>query len=338
MIEAYIQITEIKKESREFGGFASVKLIDKQGDLVPIAELMKVMGTLMKRGASIIDSHSNYVCGKILAYEERPTPPPDSKPGIWIKAQIYDDYASDDEVWNAITRGEIKGFSIGGRSTKSHKECDETSCYRVLDKFELFEVSVCRVPANPQAVITEVAGKPIETLRKDFLDAVTRAVEDGRLKMDMLSASQLLEKCTRCKEYHSALIATGATSEQAIEKIQGDLNDMAEEKTKITLEEVAKKLDDFGSRLAELEKTGMKKNDDELGEKIVKAVNAKLEEKFAAMQFVSTPAPAVAKSETQTAVAQQAQNTLEELVSEMKKCKNVDEAAALTYKYFPERI
>lgn len=147
-------ITNINKERRTFSGFSSVEIIDRQGDFLPVSEFEKVMPILMKRGALIMDSHSNHPVGKIISYEFKNTD--DNEKGLYLTAEIFSDYPTDDKIWEQIKNGELSGFSLGGKAGVKTPTCTNVGCYNVLGEIEAWEFSVVSRPANQGATIKEV--------------------------------------------------------------------------------------------------------------------------------------------------------------------------------------
>jgi len=69
--------------------------------------------------------------------------------GLYIVAQVRDDVSIADDVWKRIERGEIRGFSIGGRNLEPQAEtCEGDRCFRFIKNLELYEVSIVDRPAN----------------------------------------------------------------------------------------------------------------------------------------------------------------------------------------------
>lgn len=144
----------ITKDDRIFSGFGSVAVTDRQGDFIPIQEFSNVMKVLVERGAPVIDSHSNHSVGKIIAYDFRKDK--DGKDGLYLTAQIYRNYPSDDEVWQAIKENRYTGFSLGGKAGSKTPVCDENGCYNLLKDIEAWEFSIVETPANQNALIDSV--------------------------------------------------------------------------------------------------------------------------------------------------------------------------------------
>ena len=139
----------INDTDRIVEGWGSVQIVDKQGELVPIDSLEKVMLKYMKRGAPLIDTHSNKVIGKILNFQRMKK---GDKEGLWLTGLIYNDYDYENEVWNKIKSGEYQGFSWGGEADRII--VNDTN---ELKDLEVYEWSVCKTPANPEAKIEAVS-------------------------------------------------------------------------------------------------------------------------------------------------------------------------------------
>jgi HK97 family phage prohead protease len=144
------------EEKRVFEGWGTVEIKDRQGDLIPIEAFQPLMKKLMKRGAPILDSHSNRHVGKVLSYKFKKK---NGKDGLYLKGEIFDDFSSDDAVWRDIKLGLISGFSLGGRAQKQEIDCsyeDMDECVNKIEDLEVWEWSVVRKPANPEATIESV--------------------------------------------------------------------------------------------------------------------------------------------------------------------------------------
>jgi len=154
------QFEIVDEDERLVSGFASVEVIDLQGDIVPISEMKKAMYKFMDRGGSIMYGHSNKPIGKVLQWEVEKFPGSDVY-GIKFVAKIFKDYQFDDEVWKLIKSGELKGFSIGAQAKEKKMMLKDESSglpkeVGVLHDLNLMEISVCKEPANPLAIVEEV--------------------------------------------------------------------------------------------------------------------------------------------------------------------------------------
>ena len=187
-------ISVISTEDRIFEGIATVEMVDKQGEITARDALLKQFPIWMKRGAPIMDTHTNRHIGKGLNYSAIEVIDPNSKKkyyGIKIIAQIFKDNELDNQVWNYIKSGVYKGLSFGGSNRAERepiKQADGSLAYKLND-LELYEMSVCPEPAVPLAVIT------------DFNKVAKSASMDELQKMDVIEdGDRLLVKCreSRC--------------------------------------------------------------------------------------------------------------------------------------------
>ena len=145
-------------DDRIIGGWASVEVKDLQGDVVPVAEMVRAMIDYMDRGGLIMYGHSNKPVGKVLYWDVKKHPET-GEYGVYIVAKINKGYKFEDEVWEKIKSGIIKGFSIGGNGSRiigTMKSMDgKEEPVRVVKNLELFEISLVEEPANPYATIIE---------------------------------------------------------------------------------------------------------------------------------------------------------------------------------------
>lgn len=143
----------LNKDQRIVKGWLSVEVKDRDGELVPVAELKKTLNTWMMRGGFITDQHTNRVIGKSLRwYEDKHKK--SGKQGVVIEYQIFKDYTVDDEVWKEIKDGTRKGLSFGGRATGQatmEKDEDSGGMARKLAGIEAYEVASVTEPANQLA-------------------------------------------------------------------------------------------------------------------------------------------------------------------------------------------
>jgi len=153
------EISIIDSKERLVAGWASVEVIDTQGEFAPVEELQKAFIALMDRGAHIIYGHQNHPIGKILQWEIKEHPITKSK-GIYMIVKVNSGYEADDIVWNLIKEKRLKGFSIGGKgkAKKEYMEFDGVKkMVSVLKNIQLNEVSIVPEPANQFAKIDQIS-------------------------------------------------------------------------------------------------------------------------------------------------------------------------------------
>ena len=176
-------ISVINTQDRIFEGIATAEMVDKQGEITVRDSLLKQFPIWMKRGAPIMDTHTNRHVGKGLNFAPVEVIDPTTKKkyyGIKITAQIFEDNKLDDEVWKFITNGKYKGLSFGGANRSERipvKQADGSLAFK-LDDLELYEMSVCQEPAVPIAVITDF-NKLAKSLTASEMDGMTLIKKDN---------------------------------------------------------------------------------------------------------------------------------------------------------------
>ena len=153
-----VKIDVVNENERLVGGWASVTVVDRQGDYVDLQSLTKAMIKFMDRGGLVNFEHSNKPIGKVVYWDIKDHPA--GGKGLYVIVKINSGYKMDDVVWNKIKLGELKGFSIagfGGVEKRKMKENGEEKEVNVLKDIELNEISIVANPANPLALIDQVS-------------------------------------------------------------------------------------------------------------------------------------------------------------------------------------
>lgn len=153
MAEQYPLAEILDEQERIFKVWGSVDVIDRAGERIPMDELKKVMPILFKRGADVMDSHSNKKVGKWINYEFTEK---EGKPGILLTGIIGKDYKLDDVVWDKIKTGDYSGSSFGGASLKEEWGTYKGNPERILRDLEGYEFSVVKAPCNPEATMESI--------------------------------------------------------------------------------------------------------------------------------------------------------------------------------------
>lgn len=191
----------VNSEERFFEGLLTVQMKDKQGEVTIVDELYKVLPVWMDRGAPITDTHSNRVIGKGINYAltSARNSEGDLLPAIKITGKIYKNYELDNLIWDKIKNGEYKGLSFGGatRSQRTPMKMKDGSMAYALKDLEHYEVAVCKDPAVPMAIITDV-----NSIAKADFNATERG--DGKMvircsKMGcFVEKSNIMKACANC--------------------------------------------------------------------------------------------------------------------------------------------
>lgn len=123
---------KIDAAERMVFGYASTPDEDNQHDIVP-HEAMKAAWPDYSVWNNVRLMHRPEPVGVVKAhrFDER---------GTWIAAKVVDD-----DAWNKVREGVLKGFSIGGKVLERHG--------KIIKRLMLSEISLVDRPANPNAKI-----------------------------------------------------------------------------------------------------------------------------------------------------------------------------------------
>lgn len=157
-----------EEDTRLIQGYASVEVLDRQSDMVPIDTMQKAMLKYMERGGLLLYGHENKPIGRVLNWVVKEEPRY-GVPAVEIIGVINKGYKLDDEVWELIKDNKLTGFSIGGSATDiGFAKMDDGTEARLLKGIELSEISIVAEPANQGAVITGIS--MAKSYTKDFTD------------------------------------------------------------------------------------------------------------------------------------------------------------------------
>ena len=139
-------------------GYASVELVDKQGDLITQGALNDAFGNFMKsdRFRNVQLSHSNIQVGEVIdSYVDnngRMWKSEVDDTGMFVVVKLRNDIEKAREVAAEIRKGNLRGFSIGGQAFKRVRRSDfEKGDYQEISKMELHEITICEKGINPEA-------------------------------------------------------------------------------------------------------------------------------------------------------------------------------------------
>ena len=139
-------------------GYASVELVDKQGDLITQNALNDAFGNFMKsdRFRNVQLAHSNIQVGEVIdSYVDnngRMWKSEVDDTGMFVVVKLRSDIEKAREVAAEIRKGNLRGFSIGGQAFKRVRRSDfEKGDYQEISKMELHEITICEKGINPEA-------------------------------------------------------------------------------------------------------------------------------------------------------------------------------------------
>ena len=203
-----IQKADTQKE-RIIAGYASVIEVDRENQLIPKSTLEQGIQTLLQNSdyANLMITHNNIQVGKVLdSWNDLNTHVDDN--GLFIVASIRSDLEIANEIWNRILSKEITGFSIAAEVLLDHDECDAEKCVTVIDKMNVFEISICDSPINQKSGFI-VISKSCDICDKEKESTmakkkVTKAEEPTPVE----EKSEDEEECTTCTEEKSEEVET----------------------------------------------------------------------------------------------------------------------------------
>ena len=216
----------VPNESRIIAGYASVIEIDKHNQLIPKQTLEEGIKTLLDNPlySNLMVTHNNIQIGRILeSYGNLTTHVDDN--GLFIVAEIRDDLDVANQVWEMILNGELNSFSIAGEILLDHQECDDNKCYTVIDKLNIFEVSVCKNPVNTSSGFVVIASDNV--CNKSNIDS-----ENMKEELDVQEKSE--EKVEE---------DTQDTEVKEVEKEEKEVEESAQEEESSDIEEKSDDVD-----------------------------------------------------------------------------------------------
>ena len=139
-------------------GYASVELVDKQGDLITRSALKDAFKKFMTdpKFRNVQLAHSNIQVGEVIPnYTDsngRMWKSEVDDAGMFVVVQLRNDIEKAREVAAEVRKGNLRGFSIGGQAFKRVNKSDNThGSYQEISKLELHEVTICEKGINPEA-------------------------------------------------------------------------------------------------------------------------------------------------------------------------------------------
>ena len=139
-------------------GYASVELVDKQGDMITRKALKEAFKKYMEepKYRNVQLAHSNIQVGEVIpSYtdsEGRLWKSEVDDAGMFVVVNLRTDIEKAREVAAEIRKGSLRGFSIGGQAFKRVRKSDaKHGDYQEISKLELHEITICEKGINPEA-------------------------------------------------------------------------------------------------------------------------------------------------------------------------------------------
>jgi len=167
-------------------GYASVEMVDKQGDLITRGALKDAFGKFMKADGfrNVQLAHSNIQVGEVInSYTDsngRLWKSEVDDTGMFVVIKLRGDIEKAREVASEIRKGNLRSFSIGGQAFERVNKSDQTrGDYREIRRMELHEVTICEKGINPEA--------QFRILKEDTGDNMTNTMSELQSVLERLS-------------------------------------------------------------------------------------------------------------------------------------------------------
>ena len=162
-------------------GYASVEMVDKQGDLITKDALREAFNKFMLEPGyrNVQLAHSNIQVGSVVPeYTDsggRVWKSEVDDTGMFVVIELRDDIEKAREVAAEVRKGNLKSFSIGGQAfERVNKHDSKRGDYREIRRMELHEVTICEKGINPEAQFRILKEDKSETNKgENMTDAMT---------------------------------------------------------------------------------------------------------------------------------------------------------------------
>ena len=219
-------------------GYASVELVDKQGDLITRSALKDAFGGFMKseKFRNVQLAHSNIQVGEVIdSYVDsngRMWKSEVDDAGMFVVVSLRNDIEKAREVAAEIRKGNLQGFSIGGQAFKRVRKSDgEHGDYQEISKMELHEITICEKGINPEAQFRILKEDNHMTTENDLNNVMSRlearldAMEKGELPPALAASMKDKKDDSEPKEEKEESKNPFAAKEKDEEKDDEDMKD-----------------------------------------------------------------------------------------------------------------
>jgi len=161
-------------------GYASVELVDKQGDLITRSALKDAFKKFMSdpKYRNVQLAHSNIQVGEVISNytdnQGRLWKSEVDDAGMFVVVKLRNDIEKAREVASEIRKGNLTGFSIGGQAFKRVNKSDKNhGSYQEISKLELHEITICEKGINPEAtfnILKEDKNKMVNKMTDEVME------------------------------------------------------------------------------------------------------------------------------------------------------------------------
>jgi HK97 family phage prohead protease len=280
-------LTKVDKEKRIVSGWATVDVLDRQGDIVTKEASFNAFKNFRNNIREMHDEKK--AVGKMVSFKQDGFFDQETGKvynGIYVSAYVS---KGAQDTWEKVLDGTLTGFSIGGNVLKEEDVFDEEMnvSIRVIKEYELFELSLVDNPANQYAnVISIEKNHDGGYLSKMAIESVYWCQDDDLIQLSANSSSD----CPRCDrgmqnvgfvesndsekaEVVKMILSKIKNDEMEVSKMDNEVNETTEEETtkaveaekeveKSVEEEVEKSSEDVEKALPGMEEDEEDQDDD----------------------------------------------------------------------------
>ena len=213
-------------------GYASVEVVDKQGDVITKEALKHAFRKFMENPSyrNVQLAHSNIQVGDVVPNytdsEGRLWKSEVDDVGMFVVVQLRNDIEKAKEVSAEIRKGVLRGFSIGGQAFKRVRKSDpKRGDYQEISKLELHEITICEKGINPEATFSILK----EDKNNTEVNKLTETENDNEMMKQLGSVLSRLEG--RLDDMEKGEMPP-ALKEAIADKKDGKKEDMKDDKKK----------------------------------------------------------------------------------------------------------
>ena len=196
---------ELLKGSNDLivAGYASVELVDKQGDLITRSALKDAFKKFMAdpKYRNVQLAHSNIQVGEVIQNytdnEGRLWKSEVDDAGMFVVVKLRNDIEKAREVASEIRKGNLAGFSIGGQAFKRVNKSDGNhGSYQEISKLELHEITICEKGINPEATFNilkedKTNQKEMKKMTDDVMEQMSDVLARLEGRLDSMEKGEL---------------------------------------------------------------------------------------------------------------------------------------------------
>ncbi len=186
-------------------GYASVDMVDKQGDRIPTNALKKAFSQFMGNKAfrNVQLAHSGIQVGEVVDNHT------DSQGRLWksevddhglfVVCKIRNDIQKAREVQKQIRNGDLRAFSIGGQALfRVSKTTPELGSHREITDLELHEITLCKKGINPESTYTILKMEDDSMTNTEVLNEIKAGLSE--VLKELSEKEEKNTTCNVCKE------------------------------------------------------------------------------------------------------------------------------------------